>query len=253
MTTNHPSNELEKMLKQLKLSGMMQSLSARTREATMGQLSHIDYLSLLTEDELLAREQRRYSTRFKKAGFKGQKNIENFNFDFNPKINRSLIHDLATCRFVQEYCPVIIVGPCGTGKTHIAQAIGLCAIQLGHDVLCTTQTELTEKLQGAKAVNGYTKALTTIAKIKLLIIDDFGLKPLKSPQDEVIHDVIASRYEQTATMITSNLAMGEWLQAFPNQLLGLATIDRIRHNAYIVELEGKSYRSFNSKKVIKSA
>lgn len=252
MTTNHPSNELEKMLKQLKLSGMIQGLSSRTREATTGQLSYTDYLSLLAQDELLTREQRRYSTRFKKAGFKGQKNIDNFDFDFNPKINRSLIHDLATCRFVTECYPVIIVGPCGTGKTHIAQALGLCAIQQGHDVLCTTQTALTEKLQATKAINGYTKTLAAIAKIKLLIIDDFGLKPLKPPQDEIIHDVIASRYEQTATMITSNLAMDEWLQAFPNQLLGAATIDRMKHNAYIVKLEGKSYRSVKSKKVIKS-
>jgi DNA replication protein DnaC len=243
MTTNHPSNELEKMLKQLKLSGMLQSLSARTREATKSQLSHIDYLSLLTQDELLAREQRRYGARFKKAGFKGQKTIENFNFDFNPKINRTLINDLATCRFIQECYPVIIVGPCGTGKTHIAQALGLCAIQQGCDVICTTQTELSEKLQGAKAINGYSKTLAAMAKIKLLIIDDFGLKPLKSPQDEVIHDVISSRYENTATIMTSNLAVDEWLQAFPNQLLGSATIDRILHNSYTLKLEGKSYRS----------
>lgn len=243
MTTNHPSNELEKMLKQLKLSGIIQSLSVRTREATQGQLSYIDYLTLLTQDELLIREQRRYSARFKRAGFKGQKTMENFNFDFNPKINRALINDLATCRYIQECYPVVIVGPCGTGKTHIAQALGLCAIQQGYDVVCTTQTELSEKLQGAKAVNGYSKALAAIGRIKLLIIDDFGLKPLKSPQDEIIHDVISSRYENAATIITSNLAVEEWQHAFPNQLLASATIDRVLHNAYTLKLEGKSYRS----------
>jgi DNA replication protein DnaC len=249
MTTNHPSNELEKILKQLKLSGMLQTLSARTREAAAGQLSHGDYLSLLAQDELLNREQRRYGTRFKKAGFKGQKTIENFDFDFNPKINRSMINDLSTCRFIQECHPVIIVGPCGTGKTHIAQALGLCAIQQGFDVLCVTQTELSDKLLAAKAINGYSKALAAIAKIKLLIIDDFGLKPLQSLQDEIIHDVISTRYEHAATIVTSNLAVNEWSQAFPNQLLGAATIDRILHNAYTLKLEGKSFRSAKNKKM----
>ena len=102
MTTNHPTTELEKSLKQLKLSGMLQCLSARTREASSGQLSHCDYLSLLTQDEILLREQRRYKSRFKKAGFKGQKTIENFNFDFNPKINRSMINELATCNLTHN-------------------------------------------------------------------------------------------------------------------------------------------------------
>ena len=242
MTINQTA-ELEKSLKSLKLSGILQCLEARTREASVNQLSHCEYLSLLAQDELLLREQKRYKSRVKKAGFKGQKTIETFNFDFNPKINRSMINDLSTCRFVQECYPVIIVGPCGTGKTHLAQALGFCAIQKGYDALCTTQTALAERLQAAKATNSYNKVLASLTKINLLIIDDFGLKPLKVPQDEVLHDVISARYEQAATIITSNLAISEWQQAFPNQLLGSATIDRILHNAYQLKLEGQSYRS----------
>lgn len=243
MTVNQLTAELEKTLKILKLSGMLQCLEARTREAGVNQLSHCEYLSLLAQDELLLREQRRFKSRIKRAGFYGHKTIGTFDFDFNPKINQAIIHDLSTCRFVQESHPVIIEGPCGTGKTHIAQALGFCAIQQGHDVLCTTQTELAERLQAAKATNSYTKVLTSLAKINLLIIDDFGLKPLKPPQDEALHDVISARYEQAATIITSNLAVSEWQQAFPNQLLGSATIDRILHNAYQLKLEGQSYRS----------
>ena len=249
MTTHQPSVELERSLKSLKLSGVLECLEARTREASVNQLSHCEYLLLLTQDELLLREQRRYKNRFKRAGFKGQKTLENFNFDFNPKINRSMINDLSTCRFVQECHPLIIVGPCGTGKTHIAQALGFCAIQQGYDVLCTTQTELAEKLQAAKATHSYSKMLASLTKIKLLIIDDFGLKPLKPPQDEVLHDVISARYEQTATIITSNLSVNEWQQAFPNQLLGSATIDRLLHNAYQLKLEGQSYRLAKKREV----
>ena len=166
---------------------------------------------------------------------------------FNPSINQSLIRDLATCRFITEKHPVIITGPCGTGKTHIAQAIAHNAIQKGHDVLCTNQSKLTELLLSARATGAYQRKLNSIAKLPLLIIDDFGLKPLSQPQDEIIHEIIAERYEYSSTIITSNLATSEWSQAFANKLLGVATIDRLLHNAYNLQLEGKSYRTSKSK------
>lgn len=244
MTANQTTVELETALRKLSLSGMLDCLQARNQEAVANQMSHVDFLSLLLQDELLSREQRRYERRYKKAAFKGHKTIESFDFAFNPKTNQALIRDLATCRFIKEKSPVLILGPCGTGKTHIAQALGHCAIQKGYDVVCTTQTKLSEELQAAKAINGYSKKLKALAKIELLIIDDFGLKPLRSPQDEDLHELIAERYEHTAMILTSNLALEEWQQAFANQLLGVATIDRLKHNAYQLILEGKSYRSF---------
>ena len=154
-----------------------------------------------------------------------------------------MIRDLATCRFIKEKYPVLIMGPCGTGKSHIAQALGHCALQQGYEVLCTTQVKLSEEIQAAKATLSYRRKMKALAKLPLLIIDDFGLKPLRSPQDEDLHELIADRYEQATTVITSNLALSEWQQAFANQLLGIATIDRLQHNAYQVILEGKSYRS----------
>lgn len=154
-----------------------------------------------------------------------------------------MIRDLATCRFVREKSPVLIMGPCGTGKSHIAQALGHCALQQGYDVICTTQAKLSEELQAAKATNSYGKKLKTLAKLPLIIIDDFALKPLRPPQDENLHELIAERYERAATILTSNLALEEWQQAFANKLLGIATIDRLRHNAYQLILEGSSYRS----------
>lgn len=144
---------------------------------------------------------------------------------------------------------MLIIGPCGTGKSHIAQAIGLCVIRQGINVLCTNQTELLQTLQTAKATGNYSKKVGALAKVTLLIIDDFGLKPLKTPQDEDLHDLIAQRYEKTTTIVTSNLALHEWQQAFPNQLLGVATIDRLQHNAYVLILEGLSYRAAKINKV----
>ena len=243
MTIHTSLPELTDGLRKLKLSGMQDCLKARTEEAIMNQMSHVEFLTLLTQDEVLSRSQRLYDRRYKKANFKGAKTIESFDFRFNPKINQAMIRDLATCRFIKEKYPVLIMGPCGTGKSHIAQALGHCALQQGYEVLCTTQVKLSEEIQAAKATLSYRRKMKALAKLPLLIIDDFGLKPLRSPQDEDLHELIAERYEQATTVVTSNLALSEWQQAFANQLLGIATIDRLQHNAYQVILEGKSYRS----------
>ena len=244
----HPG--LNEGLRKLQLSGMIDCLTERNNEAIANQMSYLEFLSLLVQDEQLTREQRRYERRYKKANFRGKKVMENFDFSFNPKINQAMIRDLATCKFIREKSPVLIMGPCGTGKSHIAQALGHCALQQGYDVVCTTQTKLSEELQVARATNSYSKKLRLLAKLPLLIIDDFGLKPLRSPQDEDLHELIAERYETAATIITSNLAFTEWQQAFANQLLGIATIDRLRHNSYQLILEGKSYRSAQKQKKI---
>ncbi|BCO08871.1 ATPase AAA [Desulfolithobacter dissulfuricans] len=239
----HPMPELIPMLKQLRLSGIMDSLEIRNRQAIDEKMAYTDFLALLIQDEVARRTQRKFDMRIRRAGFRNQKTLEDFDFSFNPAINKAQVMDLATCRFMEEKACVLIVGPCGTGKSHIAQALGHCAIRLGRDVVFTTQTKLLGQLQAARATNTYDRRLNTLAKVDLLIIDDFGLKPLRTPQDEDIHDLIGERYERRSTIITSNLDLSEWRDAFPNKLLGAATIDRIRHGAYCVVLDGKSYRT----------
>ncbi|WP_276309522.1 IS21-like element helper ATPase IstB [Alteromonas alba] len=238
----NPIPELTPLLKQLRLSGMTDSLAMRNREAIEHQLSYPDFLALLVQDEVARRDQKKYATRLRRAGFRGNKTLESFDLNANPNLNRAYINELADCRFIDEYVAVLIAGPCGTGKSHLAQAIGHCAVQQGIDVLFFTQAKLLANLHAARATNTYEKRFQTLAKVDLLIIDDFGLKPLKSPQDEDLHDLIDERYEQKSTIITSNLDFSEWGQAFPNKLLGAATLDRLRHNAYRLVLEGESYR-----------
>lgn len=249
MTVQQVLPESTNQLKKLGLLGMLNNLELRNQEAISNQMTYCEFLSLLAQDELLARKNRRYNRLLKQANISGHKTIENFDFKFNPKINQSLIRDLLTIRFIQEKYPVLILGPCGTGKSHLAQAIGFCAIKHGYEVLYTTQDQLSQTLQTAKAIGTYYKKLRALIKIPLLIIDDFALKPLRIPQDEDMHDLISQRYEQASTMITSNLAFNEWQQAFPNQLLAASTIDRLQHNAYVLLLEGASYRTNKSKKV----
>lgn len=247
MTQQQPLPELENGLKKLGLSGISDCLHPRNQEAIANQMSYCEFLSLLVQDELLAREHRRFQRRYKSAQFKGHKTIENFDFSVNSQLNQAMVRDLITCRFIRESSPVLIMDPCGTGKSHIAQAISHAAVQKGFDVLCTTQTKLSELLQAAKATHPYSKKIKALAKIPLLIIDDFGLKPLHLSQEEDLHELIAERYEQTATLITSNLQLEEWQQAFTNKLLGIAIIDRLRQNAYQLILNGKSYRALKKK------
>lgn len=240
----NPVPELAPQLKQLRLSGILDSLEARNRQALEAKLAYTEFLSLLIQDEVARREQKKFQMRLRRATFRTTKTLEQFDFERLPKLNRALVHELATGRYLGERAPVLIVGPCGTGKSHLSQALGHCAIRQGVDVVFTTCAQLTASLNAARATGSYERKLATLARVPLLIIDDFGLKPLRPPADEDLHDLIAERYEQAATVVTSNLDFAEWDQAFPaNRLLASATLDRLRHNAYCLVLDGDSFRA----------
>ncbi len=239
----NPMPELAPQLKQLRLSGILDSLAERNRQAISKKMSYVDVLALLVTDEVARREHKKYSSRVRRAGFKTGKTIESFDFDHNPQINRELVTDLASCRFIAEKVAILIAGPCDTGKSHIAQALGHCAVQEGHDVAFTTHSKLLGHLHEARAIGSFERRFATYTRVDLLIIDDFGLKPMQAPHDEDFHDLVAECYETRSTIITSNLDFAEWQDAFPNRLLGAATLDRIRHDAYRIILDGNSYRA----------
>lgn len=242
----HPMPEIKHLLKQLRLSYIADYLPQRNQESIEKKLSFPEFLSLLLQDEILGRENKKLVARSKHAHLRSDKTLENFDFDFNSKINRLQILELASCRFIAEKSPVLMVGPTGTGKSHLANALSHCAIRQGIDVIYLPQNKLLSELQMAKASGRYQRKFSELVKVPLLIIDDFGLRPLRSPQDEDFHDLISERYEKAATMVTSNLDFHEWGDAFPNRLLAAATIDRLRHNAHCIILDGPSYRGFNN-------
>lgn len=231
------------VLKQLRLSGLLESLEARNREAIENKLTYPEFLALMIEDEAGRRDQKKYGLRLRRSGFRGDKTLEGFDFDFNASVNQALVRELASCAFVAERVAVLIAGRCGTGKSHIAQAIGHAAVRRGVDVMFSSQTELLRQLNAARATGGFDRKMQALVRVPLLIIDDFGLKPFKPGQDEDFHDLVAERYERRATIVTSNLDFNEWGQAFPNRLLGASTIDRLRHGAYQLVLDGDSYRA----------
>lgn len=238
----HPMPEINTQLRQLRLSHIIEHLPERNRDAIAKKLAYPEFLALLLQDELLGRENNKFKARIKRACIRSDKTLASFDFSFNPKINQAQIQELASCRFIQEKAPVLIVGPTGTGKSHIAQALAHCAIRQGIDVVWFSQAQLFLEFQTARAAGRYSKKFSELSRVPLLIIDDFGLRPIRSPQDEDFHDLISQRYENASTLITSNLDFNEWGDAFPNKLLAAATLDRLRHHAYRIILDGSSFR-----------
>jgi DNA replication protein DnaC len=238
----NPIPQLEPMLKQLRLSGVLDSLPARNQQAIESKLSYTDFLALLIQDEVARRDQRQFGQRLRKAQVSGDKTLERFDYSHSPSVNHAMIAELATCRFISEHVPVQIAGPTGTGKSHLVQALCHCALRAGHDVLFITHNKLLAQLHAARATNTYERKLQQLAKIAVIAIDDFGLRPMHSPQDEDFHELIAERYERTTTLVTSNLDFDEWSAAFPNKLLGAATLDRLRDGAYRIVLDGETRR-----------
>lgn len=235
--------ELTGLCAQLNLRSLVDSFSERHRQALERSLSHTEFLTLLLQDELGRRQQKRLATRLKHALLRHEKTIESFDASVLHG-QKALLHELATAGFVRAAAPVLIVGAAGTGKTHLAHAMGHQALRQGFEVLALSQAQLETRLGQARAQGTRSKLIRAISKVDLLIIDDLGLKPLRTPSDEDLHEIIDERYERRATLVTSNLDVSEWHQAFPsNQLIAVATIDRLRHRAYQLTLEGKSWRT----------
>ena len=153
----HPMPELALLLKKLRLSGITETLAQRNKEAIDNKLSYAEFFGLLLQDEILRRDNNQFMKRLRQSGFKGEKTISNFDFVFNPKINQALIKDLSSCRFMHEKAPVLIVGPCGIGKSHLAQAFGHCAISKQCNLLFTNQCYISRELTAA--IKRYSRSL----------------------------------------------------------------------------------------------
>lgn len=245
----NPLPEITILLQKLKLQSFINNLYKHNNTAIENKLSYPDFLSLLIQDEILMREQKKFAANMKQSRLRADKTLETFDFKSDISLDYQKIKEIASCRFVAEKVCVIIVGPCGSGKTHLAHAIGNCALRQNIPTLFIKASKLLEEIKGSILVNSHERYKKKINKLPLLIIDDFGLKPFVTPEEEYFHEIISDRYENAATLITSNLDFGEWIQAFPNKLLGVATIDRIRDKAYLLVLEG-SHRELKERTVI---
>lgn len=248
MELNH---HLTPYLTKLRLSGLLQTLEARQRQAVDGHWSYLEFLTRLLEDEVAPRGyprgQKQLALRLRRATVNSTKTLETFDFTFNPNISRQQLLQLASCDFVRQHRNLLIYGPTGTGKTHLAQALVHEACRQGFDALFVSTAKLVQTLNGGRADGSFERRLQTFLRPDLLVLDDFGLKPLQPPAPSDLYDVIDGRYEQGSILLTSNRAPAEWPDVFLDPLLASAGLDRLGDKAEVLVLTGVSHRTRQAK------
>lgn len=239
------SESLRSALKQLRLSGALESLDVRLHEAAGNNLNHAEFLELLVQDELAVRSDRQVRRRVKAAQFREVKTLEDFDWSFNPSIKRSQVFELATCKFVRECRDVLLIGPPGVGKSFLAQAIGYQAIKCGHAVLYRSIFDLVRDFLQDEALGGEEKILARYLKPDLLLIDDMGMKQLPKRSGEYLFEIVMRRYETRSTVMTSNRPLEDWGKLIGDVPSATAILDRFLHHAELVTITGRSYRLRN--------
>jgi len=236
--------ELQRALGQLRLGGMATVLETRLRQAQAEPMAPIDLISCLVTDELTRRSDRLLERRRKQAAFRDpQRTLDNFDFSFNPKMNRSLVFDLATCAFVGKREDALFLGPGGTGKSHLAQAIGQAAIQQGYRVLYRETHVLLDDLAEAVADGTRKEFMESLTTVPLLIIDDFGMRKLPMTAAEDLLEIVMRRYERASTLLTSNRPVEDWGKLLGDVAAVAAMLDRILHHGHVLKCGPRSWRT----------
>ena len=239
------NDRLRTALKQLRLSGLIESLEVRLVEAQSHNLNHAEFLELILQDEMVVRSDRLLKRRVKVAGFRELKTLDDFDWSFNPAIKKKQVFDLASGQFIRQARDVLWLGPPGLGKSHLVQAIGYQAIKAGFAVLYRSIFDVVRDFLHDDALGGEDKVLGRYLKPDLLIIDDMGMKQLPKRSGEYLFEIIMRRYETRSTMMTSNRPLEDWGKLLGDVPSATAILDRFLHHAEIIQVAGKSYRLRN--------
>lgn len=235
--------QLMNKLKKLRLMGMLETMDVRLRQAEENNSGYLDFFITMIEDEYERRQARQLLNRLKKAGFEEEKTIEGFDFSFNPQVPAKRIKQLANCAYIDKRENIFLMGPVGVGKSHIAQALGHVACRMGYDVIFTKAVTMLRYLNGGRADNTLQERMKKYMSVQLLIIDDFGLKPLSSTQSDDFYEIISERYIKKPTIFTSNRSIEDWQGLFPDPVIANSIMDRMAHNAHQIVMTGDSYRN----------
>jgi DNA replication protein DnaC len=236
-------HQLETKMRMIKLSGMVETLDMRLTQAQKEGLAFTQFLEILLEDEIQHRANRKLASRIIRAHFEEDKSLEGFDFNFNPKLPTQYIRELATCQFIERKESIILCGPVGVGKTHLALALGHQACRSGYNVLFMKTNRLLADLGGGRADETWEKRIQHYLKPNLLIVDDFAMKEFTKTQAEDLYELIDRRYHTSSLIVTANRAPKDWYPLFPNPVIAESALDRLVSCAHMITLTGKSYRA----------
>jgi DNA replication protein DnaC len=233
---------LREQLKQLRLSGLSQSLEVRLQEARSSKLDHAEFLELVLADELVVRRERQIGRHTKAAAFRDQKSLDDFDFEFNTSVKRKQVFDLAAGDFVRKHHDAILIGPPGVGKSHLVQSIGRQLIRDGYTVYYRSIFDCVRDFLHDEAFEGHDRILNRYLKPDLLILDDMGMKQLPKRSGEFLFEIIMRRHELRSTIMTSNRPLEDWGKLIGDVPAATAILDRFLQDAELIQITGKSYR-----------
>jgi DNA replication protein DnaC len=228
-------------LRELKLSGMLDTLDARLAQARAGDLGHLDFLQVLCQDEISRRETMSLARRIRAARFEAEATLEGFDFAASPKLPAAQIRDLAALRWLHAGESVILYGPVGVGKSHVAQALAHLAIRAGADARFLKTSRALAHLAGGRADHTWDRRLRELARPAVLVLDDFAIRELTAAQADDLYELITERAGKSM-ITTSNRAPADWYPLFPNPVVGESLLDRVINTSHQVFMNAPSYR-----------